>query len=70
MANTTGVVVGALIYYAILSAAMLLLGSDYTRLIVAVLFVIVLLFDTGLIGRTVKKLFRRKKRKEGGDART
>ena len=47
---------------------MLLLGSDYTRLIVAVLFVIVLLFDTGLIGRTVKKLFR-KRNKEDGDAR-
>ena len=68
MANTTGVVIGALIYYAILSVAMLLLGSDYTRLIVAVLFVIVLLFDTGLIGRTVKKLFR-KRNKEDGDAR-
>ena len=68
MANTTGVVVGALIYYAILSVAMLLLGSDYTRLIVAVLFVIVLIFDTGLIGRTVKKLFRRKKKEKGGGA--
>ena len=67
MANTTGVVIGALIYYAILSVAMLLLGSDYTRLIVAVLFVIVLLFDTGLIGRTVKKFIRRK---EDGDVRT
>ena len=65
MKDTTGVVIGALIYYAILSVAMLLLGSDYTRLIVAVLFVLVLVFDSGLIGRAVKKLFRKKK--EGGD---
>ena len=63
MANTTGVVIGALLYYAILSIAMLLLGSDYTKLIVAVLFVIVLLFDSGLIGRKLKNLFRREKRK-------
>lgn len=65
MKDTTGVVIGALIYYAILSVAMLLLGSDYTQLIVAVLFVLVLVFDSGLIGRAVKKLFRKKK--EGGD---
>ena len=65
MKDTTGVVIGALIYYAILTVAMLLLGSDYTQLIVAVLFVLVLVFDSGLIGRAVKKLFRKKK--EGGD---
>lgn len=68
MKDTTGVIIGAVIYYAILTVAMLLLGSDYTQLIVAVLFVLVLVFDSGLIGRTVKKLFRRKK--EGGDVRT
>ena len=65
MANTTGVVIGALLYYAILSVAMLLLGSDYTKLIVAVLFVIVLLFDSGLIGRTVKNVFNRGKKQRG-----
>ena len=65
MKDTTGVIIGAVIYYAILTVAMLLLGSDYTQLIVAVLFVLVLVFDSGLIGRAVKKLFRRKK--EGGD---
>ncbi len=67
MKDTTGVIIGAVIYYAILTVAMLLLGSDYTQLIVAVLFVLVLVFDSGLIGRAVKKLFRRKK--EGGDVR-
>ena len=65
MKDTTGVIIGAVIYYAILTVAMLLLGSDYTQLIVAVLFVLVLVFDSGLIGRAVKKLFRKKK--EGGD---
>ena len=65
MKDTTGVIIGAVIYYAILTVAMLLLGSDYTQLIVAVLFVLVLVFDSGLIGRAVKKLFRNKK--EGGD---
>lgn len=65
MKDTTGVIIGAVIYYAILTVAMLLLGSDFTQLIVAVLFVLVLVFDSGLIGRAVKKLFRRKK--EGGD---
>ena len=65
MKDTTGVIIGAVIYYAILTVAMLLLGSDYTQLIVAVLFVVVLIFDSGLIGRTVKKIFRRKPREEG-----
>ena len=65
MKDTTGVIIGAVIYYAILTVAMLLLGSDYTQLIVAVLFVVVLIFDSGLIGRTVKKIFGRKPREEG-----
>lgn len=65
MKDTTGVIIGAVIYYAILTVAMLLLGSDYTQLIVAVLFVVVLIFDSGLIGRTVKKIFRRKPKEEG-----
>ena len=67
MANTTGVVIGAVLYYAILTAALLLLGSDYTKLIVAVLFVLVLVFDSGLIGRTLKGIVRpRRSRQEGG----
>lgn len=67
MANTTGVVIGAVLYYAILTAALLLLGSDYTKLIVAVLFVPVLVLDSGLIGRTLKGLVRpRRFRKEAG----
>lgn len=65
MKDTTGVIIGAVIYYAILTVAMLLLGSDYTQLIVAVLFVVVLIFDSGLIGRTVKKIFGRKPKAEG-----
>ena len=65
MKDTTGVIIGAVIYYAILTVAMLLLGSDYTQLIVAVLFVVVLIFDSGLIGRTVNKIFRRKPKEEG-----
>ena len=65
MKDTTGVIIGAVIYYAILTVAMLLLGSDYTQLIVAVLFVVVLIFDSGLIGRTVKKIFGRKPKEEG-----
>ena len=68
MKDTTGVIIGAVIYYAILTVAMLLLGSDYTQLIVAVLFVLVLVFDSGLIGRAVKKLFRGMRRRgEGKD---
>ena len=65
MKDTTGVIIGAVIYYAILTVAMLLLGSDYTQLIVAVLFFVVLIFDSGLIGRTVKKIFGRKPKEEG-----
>lgn len=65
MKDTTGVIVGAVIYYAILTVAMLLLGSEYTQLIVAVLFVLVLIFDSGLIGRAVKKWFRGVRRREG-----
>lgn len=65
MANTTGVVIGALLYYAILSVALFLLGTDYTKLTMAVLFVIVLLFDSGLIGRTVKNVFNRGKKQRG-----
>ena len=64
MKDTTGVIIGAVAYYAILTVAMLLLGSDYTRLIVAVLFVLVLVFDSGLIGRAVKKLFGGRKKEE------
>ena len=64
MKDTTGVIIGAVIYYAILTVAMLLLGSDYTQLIVAVLFVLVLVFDSGLIGRAVKKLFGGRKKEE------
>ena len=65
MKDTTGVVIGAVIYYAILTVAMLILGSDYTQLIVAVLFVLVLVFDSGLIGRSVRKLFGRKGKLSG-----
>ena len=65
MKDTTGVIVGAVIYYAILTVAMLLLGSEYTQLIVAVLFVLVLIFDSGLIGRAVKKWIRGVRRREG-----
>ena len=65
MKDTTGVSVGAVIYYAILTVAMLLLGSEYTQLIVAVLFVLVLIFDSGLIGRAVKKWIRGVRRREG-----
>ena len=65
MKDTTGVIVGAVIYYAILMVAMLLLGSEYTQLIVAVLFVLVLIFDSGLIGRAVKKWIRGVRRREG-----
>ena len=64
MKDTTGVIIGAVAYYAILTVAMLLLGSDYTQLIVAVLFVLVLVFDSGLIGRAVKKLFGGRKKEE------
>lgn len=64
MKDTTGVIVGAVIYYAILTVAMLLLGSEYTQLIVAVLFVLVLIFDSGLIGRAVKKWIRGVRRRE------
>ena len=65
MKDTTGVIVGAVIYYAILTVTMLLLGSEYTQLIVAVLFVLVLIFDSGLIGRAVKKWIRGVRRREG-----
>ena len=68
MKDTTGVVIGAVIYYAILTVAMLILGSDYTQLIVAVLFVLVLVFDSGLIGRSVRKLFGGGKGKPSGKA--
>lgn len=57
MSDTTGVIIGAVVYYAVLTVAMLLLGSEYTKLIVAVLFVFVLLFDSGLLGSSLKKIF-------------
>ena len=42
--------------------------ADPRMKICLTIFVIVLIFDTGLIGRTVKKLFRRKKKEKGGGA--
>ena len=64
MKDTTGVILGAIIYYTILSVAMLILGSDFTQLIVAVLFTLVLVFDSGLIGRTAKTIFGKLKKKK------
>ena len=51
-----------------LTAALFLCGSEYTKLIVAILFVLVLLFDSGLVGRTLKKIFRKRRKGDAGTA--
>ncbi len=60
MRSTAGVIWGALVYYAVLLVAMNVLGSEYTKLVVALMFVCVLLFDSGFIGEKVKKLLKRR----------
>lgn len=69
MKDTTGVIIGALIYYTVFSLALFALGTNYTNLIAAVLFVIVLLFDSGLIGRTVRRIFPCGKKKAAEEKR-
>ena len=68
LSDTAGVAVGSVLYYAVLTAALFLCGSEYTKLIVAILFVLVLLFDSGLAGRTLKKIFRKRRKGDAGTA--
>ena len=68
LSDTGGVAVGSVLYYAVLTAALFLCGSEYTKLIVAILFVLVLLFDSGLAGRTLKKIFRKRRKGDAGTA--
>ena len=68
LSDTAGVAVGSVLYYAVLTAALFLCGSEYTKLIVAILFVLVLLFDSGLVGRTLKKIFRKRRKGDAGTA--
>lgn len=61
MSDTTGVIIGGIIYYAVLSVAMTVLGSDYTKLVVAILFVLILLLDNGAVRNRFKSHLKSKK---------